>query len=195
MRKTSYERETKETKIRIELNVDGTGECSIESGIGFFDHMIGAFAKHGLFNIKAEVRGDIDVDQHHTIEDFGISLGSAFKEALGKKLGINRSGFFIYPMDEVLALVSVDICGRPFFRFNGKFKNKKVGGFDVELIDDFFEGFANSLGAAVHIILFYGRSDHHKLEAIYKAFGKAMKEACKIEERAKEKMPSTKGVI
>lgn len=195
MRKACYERKTEETKISIELNIDGTGECRVESGISFFDHMIGAFAKHGLFDIKAEVSGDLGVDQHHTIEDFGISLGSAFKEALGKKLGINRSGFFIYPMDEALALVSVDISGRSFFKFQGKFKNKMVGGFDVELMEDFFEGFANSLDAAIHIILFYGRSDHHKLEAIYKAFGKAMKEACQIDERAKGRIPSTKGVI
>ncbi len=195
MRKTYYHRKTKETEIKIELNIDGAGDYQINSGVNFFNHMLESFTKHGLFDIKAEIEGDLDIDQHHTIEDVGISLGEAFKQALGDKQGINRSGFFIQAMDEALALVAVDLSGRPAFRFQGKFKNKKINDFNIELMEDFFEGFSNSLGASVHIKLFYGRSDHHKIEAIFKAFGKAMREACQINERIKDKIPSTKGLL
>jgi imidazoleglycerol-phosphate dehydratase len=195
MRKAIYERRTKETDIRISLNIDGSGECKISSEVNFFNHMIETFARHGLFDIEAKITGDLDVDQHHTIEDVGICIGMAFKEALRDKLGIHRSGFYIHAMDEALALVAIDISGRPHYKFQGKFKNKKVGDFNVELIEDFFNAFSNAICAAVHIKIFYGRSDHHKIEAIFKAFGKAMKEACKIEERMKNKLPSTKELI
>ncbi len=193
MRSAQIDRKTKETQIRIKLDLDGTGNGKIISDIGFLNHMLETFAKHGLFDVTAEIKGDLKVDQHHTVEDTGIALGQAFKSALGDKKGIKRAGFFVYPMDESLAMAAVDLSGRPHLRMEAKFKNRKVGDFNVDVLEDFFQGFVSALGANLHIRVYHGRSDHHKIEAIFKAFGKALKEACEIEKRAG--IPSTKGVL
>ena len=195
MRTATVERKTKETQIKIKLNIDGSGKSRIISEIGFLNHMLETFAKHGLFDIEAKIKGDLHVDQHHTVEDTGIVLGEAFKKALGDKRGIKRAGFFIFPMDEALVMTAVDISGRPYLKMDAKFKSKKVGNLQVDLLEDFFQGFAVSLGANLHIKIYYGRSDHHKIEAMFKAFGKALKEACEIEERLKNEIPSTKGTL
>lgn len=194
VRKASVERETKETRIKIELNIDGKGESHINTGIGFFNHMLELFAKQGLFDLKVKARGDLDVDQHHTIEDVGIALGEAFKRALGEKRGIARYGFFVLTMDESLSCVAVDLSGRPCVTFNTSFAREKVGGFETELVEEFFQGFARSCGASVQVRLLCGRNDHHKIESIFKAFGRAMKMACARDERERG-VPSTKGVL
>jgi len=195
MRVASIERNTKETQIKVKLNIDGSGQSKIVSEIGFLNHMLETLAKHGLFDISAEIKGDIKVDQHHTIEDVGIALGNAFKNALGEKKGLKRAGFFFYPMDESLATTVIDISGRPYLKMEAKFKNRMVGDFSTEVLEDFFQGFVSSLGATLHIKVHHGRSDHHKIEAIFKALGKSLKEACEIEERSGNEIPSTKGVI
>jgi imidazoleglycerol-phosphate dehydratase len=195
MRIAEINRETKETKIKLKVNVDGTGLCSVASVIGFLDHMLNTFAKHGLFDISGEIKGDIHVDQHHVIEDTGIALGQAFKNALANKKGIERAGFFIYPMDETLAMVAIDISGRPYLKMDAKFKRKKVGDINTDLIEDFLQGFAAALEATVHVKIYYGRSDHHKAEAIFKALGKALKQACEVDQRVKGEVPSTKGML
>jgi imidazoleglycerol-phosphate dehydratase len=189
------DRKTKETQIKIELNVDGKGDSVVKTPIGFFTHMLEAFAKHGLFDMNVEISGDIEIDQHHTIEDTGICLGQAFKKALGDKKGINRAGYFVYPMDESLAVVAVDIGGRPLCVFDAEFKRRFCGEMDTDLVEDFFIGFSQGLGANVQVKMPYGRNDHHKIEAIFKAFTKAMKMACEINEKVKERIPSTKGMI
>lgn len=195
MRTATVERNTKETQIKITLNIDGAGKSRVVSEIGFLNHMLETFAKHGIFDLEAEIHGDLQVDQHHTVEDSGIVLGEAFKKALAEKRGIKRAGFFIYPMDEALATVAVDISGRPFLKWDTKFKNKKVGDLSTELLEDFFQGFAKALGANLHVLVHYGRSDHHKIEAIFKALAKAMKTACEVEKRLKNEIPSTKGLL
>ena len=195
MRTSQIHRKTKETDISIELNIDGKGDCEIQTPIGFLNHMITSFGKHGLFNITMAAKGDLEVDQHHLVEDCGIVMGQAFKKALGDKKGVNRAGFFVYPMDEALAVVAVDIGGRPFLQFDAKFKRRFCGELDTDLLEDFFQGFAMSLGANVAVRMPYGRSDHHKIEATFKAFAKAMKMACSTNPRAIENIPSTKGMI
>ena len=195
MRTTAIKRQTNETNISIHLNIDGKGEHDIQIPIGFFTHTLESFAKHGLFDITITANGDLHVDQHHLVEDCGIVLGQAFKQALGDKKGINRAGYFIYPMDEALAVVAVDIGGRPFLQFEADFKRRFCGELDTDLLEDFFQGFAMSLGANVVVRMPYGRSDHHKIEATFKAFAKAMKMACSTDPRAIENIPSTKGMI
>lgn len=195
MRQADIHRKTKETDISIELNIDGTGNCSIDTPIGFFNHMLESFGKHGLFDLTIKASGDLHVDQHHLIEDCGIVLGQTFGKALGDKKGINRAGYFVYPMDEALAVVAVDIGGRPYLQFEAGFRRRFCGEYDADLTEDFFLGFAFNLGANVVVRMPYGRSDHHKLEAIFKAFAKAMKMACSTDPRAIEDIPSTKGVI
>jgi imidazoleglycerol-phosphate dehydratase len=195
MRKAKIERKTKETDIKIELNIDGSGKYNIKNPVGFLTHSLENFAKHGLFDIKMKATGDLEADQHHLIEDCAIVLGQAFKKALGDKKGINRAGYFVYPMDEALAVVAVDISGRPYLQFDAKFKRRFCGDLDTDLLEDFFYGFAANLGANLVVRMPYGRNDHHKIEAIFKAFGKAMKMACSKDERAKGKIPSTKGKI
>ena len=195
MRKATVKRETTETQILIELNLDGKGDYTIQTPSGFFSHMLESFTKHGLFTIRMEVRGDTEVDQHHTVEDGGIVLGEAFKKALRDKKGINRAGYFVYPMDEALAVVAIDIGGRPYLQFDAQFKRRFCGDFDTDLLEDFFYGFVVALGANVVVRMPYGRSDHHRIEAIFKAFAKAMKMACSTDPRAIENIPSTKGVI
>jgi len=195
MRKISIGRKTTETDIHIGLDLDGKGRSSIQTPIGFFSHMLESFARHGLFDIEMKANGDLIVDQHHLVEDCGITLGQAFKKALGKKKGINRAGYFVFPMDEALAVVAVDIGGRPYLQFDAAFQRQYCGDLDTDLLEDFFNGFAIHLGANVAVRMPYGRSDHHKIEAVFKAFGKAMKMACSIDPRAIEDIPSTKGQI
>ena len=194
-RVSEIERNTKETRISATLNIDGTGNAKIQTPIGFFNHMLEAFAKHGLFDIELKADGDLEVDQHHLVEDCGIVLGQVFKKALGDKRGINRAGYFVYPMDEALAVVAVDIGGRSYLQFDAEFKRRLCGELDTDLIEDFFHGFTVNAGANVVVRMPFGRSDHHKIEATFKAFAKSMKMACSIDPRAIEKIPSTKGII
>jgi imidazoleglycerol-phosphate dehydratase len=194
-RKTSFRRKTKETDIRIELNIDGKGKADVSTPVPFLSHLLDNFARHGLFDLKIEAKGDIEVDQHHTVEDVGISLGEAFKKALGDKKGINRSGYFVFPLDEALSVVAVDISGRAFLNFNCKFKKQKIGDLDSDLIKEFFWGFVRHLEATLHIRALYGENEHHKAESIFKAFGKTMKTACSKEKRMLKELPSTKGLI
>ena len=195
MRTAKIERNTKETQISIDINIDGTGNYEIQTPIGFFNHMLEAFAKHGLFDISIKAEGDLEVDQHHFVEDCGIVLGQAFKKALGNKKGINRAGYFVYPMDEALAVVAVDIGGRPYLQYDAEFKRRYCGELDTDLIEDFFQGIAINLGGNIVVRMPYGRSDHHKIEAVFKAFAKSMKMACSTDPRAIENIPSTKGMI
>lgn len=195
IRKTTFQRKTKETNIKIELNIDGTGKGDILTSIPFLDHLLNNFAKHGLFDLKIRAKGDIEIDQHHTVEDIGICLGEAFKEALNDKKGINRAGYYVFPLDEALSVVAVDISGRTFLSFNCKFKKEKIGDLDSDLIKEFFWGFVRHLEATLHIRVLSGENEHHKAESIFKAFGKAMKVACSKEKRILKELPSTKGLL
>jgi len=195
LRKASLQRKTKETDIKIELNIDGKGKTDILTPTPFLNHLLDNFARHGLFDLKIRAKGDIEIDQHHTIEDIGICLGEAFKKALGDKKGINRSGYFVFPLDESLAVVAVDISGRAFLNFDCKFKKEKMGDLDSDLIKEFFWGFVRHLEATFHIRVLYGENEHHKAESIFKAFGKAMKIACSKDKRILKELPSTKGLI
>ena len=195
MRKVQLERNTKETQITIELNLDGKGRYEIVTPIPMFTHMLESFARFGAFDLKMAVAGDIEVDQHHTIEDCGIALGQAFDKALGDRKGINRAGFFALPMDEALAIIAVDIGGRPYLQYDLNFKRQMCGGLDTDCLEDLFQGFASALKANVAIRVSTGRSDHHKIEAVFKAFGKAMRMATSKDPRMKECIPSVKGVF
>lgn len=189
------ERNTAETQIRLSVNLDGSGKSEISTGIPFFDHMLTLFSRHGLFDFKIFAKGDIDVDYHHTVEDVGIALGTAFKEALGKKVGIRRYGFFVLPMDESLSRVALDLSGRVYFHYNVPVKNPMVRDFNICLVREFFLAFANTLGANLHICLEYGEEPHHIAEAIFKCVSRALRIACEIDPRAAGTVPSTKGVI
>ncbi len=195
MRVADVKRNTKETKIILALEIDGKGEYDIKTPIGFLNHMLESFSKHGLFNIKIKAEGDTEVDQHHTVEDLGLALGLSFMKALGNKKGINRAGYFAYPMDESLAVVAVDIGGRPYLQFDAKFRRRFCGGLDTDLLENFFYGFCTGLNCNIAVRMQYGKDDHHKIEAIFKAFGKAMKMACSKDKRAIDGIPSTKGRI
>ncbi|MCX6732489.1 MAG: imidazoleglycerol-phosphate dehydratase HisB [Candidatus Roizmanbacteria bacterium] len=188
-------RKTKETDICISLVIDGTGKRIIETPIGFLNHMLDLLAKQGLFDLKIQAKGDIYIDEHHTIEDVGIVLGQAFAKALGDKKGINRYGFFILPMDESLATVAVDFAGRSAFTLQCEFKREKVGDLSTELIYDFWDAFAQNAKANIFIKVENGRNDHHKIESIFKAMAKALRMACEFDRRALLEIPSTKGVI
>lgn len=194
-RVTQFERNTNETKIRIALNVDGTGTYSIATGIRFFDHMLELFTRHGGFNLELTCNGDLDVDQHHTVEDVGIALGEAFDRALGDKKGILRAGYFLMPMDETLAIAAVDLSGRAATVVDAKVKVRLVGDLQTELVYDFFEGFSRGARANVHLKTMYGRSNHHKIEALFKAFARAMRVACSKDKQMAEMLPSTKGLL
>ncbi len=194
-RKSTVERKTRETNIQISVNLDGSGKYNIKTPISFFTHMLESFSKHGLFDINAKINGDIEIDQHHTIEDTGIALGNAFKKSLGSIKGINRSGFFAFPMDDALSLVAVDISGRPYVSFNAKFKRRTCGDLDTDLVQHFFESFASGLGANITVNVAQGRLDHHMIESLFKAFAKAMKMAVSKDPKAKNMIPSTKGLI
>lgn len=187
-------RKTKETDISVTLNLDGDGSGSIETGIGFFDHMLEGFSRHGFFDLDVKVTGDLHVDGHHSVEDTGIVLGTAIKEALGDKAGIKRYGSSILPMDDALALCAVDLCGRPYFAFDCDFTAEKAGGLDTELVREFFYAISYSAGMNLHIKMLSGINNHHMIEAIFKAFAKALDEATKIDERIKDVL-STKGSL
>ena len=195
MRKASIERNTKETQIRGSLTLEGHGKYDISTGIRFFDHMLELFTKHGGFDLKLVAKGDLDVDQHHTVEDAGIVLGQLFAKALGDRRGINRAGYFVLPMDETLAVVAVDLGGRPALVYKDLVKTRLVGDLQTELVEDFFSGFVNHAGANLHAKVLYGRSNHHKIEAIFKCFARAMRYACSKDVRLKKQLPSTKGLL
>lgn len=195
MRKGSIVRDTKETQIRLSLALEGRGRHDISTGIRFFDHMLELFAHHGGFDLKLRATGDLDVDQHHTVEDVGIVLGQAFEKALGTKRGILRAGYFLMPMDETLALAAVDFCGRTSCVVDTKVKSRLVGDLQSELVPDFFEGFARGAHANVHARILYGRSSHHKIEALFKACARAARAACWRDPRMIRLLPSTKGVL
>lgn len=187
-------RKTKETDITIEFNLDGNGKMQMDTGIGFFNHMLEGFAKHGFFDLSCEIDGDLEVDGHHTVEDAGIVLGQAIKEAIGDKKGIRRYGYFILPMDEVLVLCAVDLCGRPFFQFDCEFTSEKVGDLETELVKEFFYAVSYSAGMNLHIKMLTPGNNHHMIEAMFKAFGKALDMATGIDERVTDVL-STKGSL
>lgn len=190
----SFERKTNETSAFIQANIDGRGLYKIDTGIKFFDHMLEQFSRHSLIDLFIKTKGDIGIDEHHTVEDTGITLGEALKKALDTKLGIKRYGFLL-PMDETLAEAAIDLGGRPYLVFNCNFKREKIGDLPTELVEDFFKALSDSLKANIHINVRYGRNDHHKIEAIFKAFAKAMKMACERDPRLKNSLLTTKGII
>lgn len=187
-------RETRETSVRVAVDLDGTGKASIATGVGFLDHMLELLAGHSLLDLVVEASGDLDVDEHHTVEDVGITLGMALSEALGERRGIRRYGFLL-PMDEALARVALDLGGRPFVVFEAEFSREKVGDLSTELVEDFVRGLAQHLGANIHVRVEYGRNDHHKIEAIFKALGRALRAAIEEDPRLEDRVPSTKGVL
>jgi imidazoleglycerol-phosphate dehydratase len=195
MRSATVRRDTRETRISGALKIEGHGKYEISTGIRFFDHMLELFAKHGGFDLKLRAEGDLDVDQHHTVEDVGIVLGQLFSKALGARKGINRAGYFVMPMDETLAVVALDLGGRPALVYRDLVKVRLVGDLQAELVEDFFGGFVNHAGANLHARVLYGRSSHHKIEAIFKCFARAMKFACSQDARLKDQLPSTKGLL
>jgi imidazoleglycerol-phosphate dehydratase len=195
VRKAKLERRTQETQIEAALTIDGRGRYKISTGIRFFDHMLELFAHHGGFDLDLSAHGDLDVDQHHTVEDVGIVLGQAFAQALGDKRGILRAGYFLMPMDETLGLAAVDFSGRVASVVDTKVRVRLVGDLQSELVDDFFEGFARGAHANVHARVLYGRSNHHKVEALFKAFARALRAACWRDKRMAKLLPSTKGLL
>lgn len=194
MRTAKIERKTKETQIQLEINLDGTGRSSVKTGLGFFDHMLTLFSAHSKVDLKLTVHGDLDVDGHHTVEDVGIALGRAFADALGDKKGIRRYGFFVLPMDETLAETAVDFSGRPFLVFNASFPVERVGNFDLELVNEFWQGFVNSAACNLHINVPYGGNGHHISEAIFKSTARSIRAAVENDPREKG-VPSTKGSL
>lgn len=195
MRTATLDRNTAETKIHLALKLDGKGKYEVSTGIRFFDHMLELFTRHGAFDLTLRCDGDLDVDQHHTVEDVGIALGQAFTQALGNKVGILRAGYFIMPMDETLAVAAIDLSGRSAYAVDTKVKVRFVGDLQTELVDDFFEGFSRGALANVHIKVLYGRSNHHKIEASFKAFARALRFACAKDKRLARVLPSTKGLL
>ena len=195
MRKATVRRDTKETQIAGDLRLEGRGRYEISTGIRFLDHMLELFAKHGGFDLKLRATGDLDVDQHHTVEDAGIVLGQLFSGALGDRRGINRAGYFVMPMDETLAVVALDLSGRPALVYRDRVRVRLVGDLQSELLEDFFGGFVNHATANLHVKVLYGRSNHHKVEAIFKCFAKALRYACSKDPRLKDQLPSTKGLL
>ena len=194
-RSASIQRDTKETQIKGSLRIEGKGRYDIQTGVRFLDHMLELFAKHGGFDLTLHAQGDLDVDQHHTVEDAGIVLGQLFAKALGDRKGINRAGYFVLPMDETLAVAAVDLGGRPALVYKDLVKVRLVGDLQTELCEDFFSGFTIHAGANLHAKIMYGRSNHHKIEAIFKCFARAMKFACSKDARLKDQLPSTKGLL
>ena len=194
-RTSAIERDTRETQIGGSLTIEGRGEYQISTGIRFLDHMLELFTKHGGFNLTLKATGDLDVDQHHTVEDTGIVLGQLFSKALGERRGINRAGYFVMPMDETLAVVAIDLGGRPALVYRDRVKTRLVGDLQTELLPDFFDGFTHHAGANFHAKVLYGRSNHHKIEAIFKCFARAMKFACSTDPLLKDQLPSTKGLL
>ena len=195
MRRGRIDRRTTETQIALAINLDGRGTYNVRTGIRFLDHMLELFARHGGFDLSIAATGDLDVDAHHTVEDVGIALGEAVLQALGDKRGINRAGYFVMPMDETLAVAAIDLSGRPFPVVDLKVKAARVGDLPTELVQDFFEGFANAARANVHVKVMYGRSSHHQIEAVFKAFARALRVACAKDKRLAKMLPSTKGLL
>jgi len=195
MRRAAIRRTTKETDIRAALAIEGRGRYKVSTGIRLFDHMLELFAHHGGFDLQLEAKGDLDVDQHHTIEDVGIVLGQLFDKALGAKRGILRAGYFLMPMDETLALAAVDFCGRTSTTVDTRVRARLVGDLQAELVHDFFDGFSRGARASVHARVLYGRSSHHKIESLFKAFGRALRAACWRDRRMARLLPSTKGLL
>jgi imidazoleglycerol-phosphate dehydratase len=195
MRTATIRRNTKETQIAGSLKIEGRGSYEVSTGIRFLDHMLELFAKHGGFDLKLRATGDLDVDQHHTVEDVGIVLGALVSKALGDRRGINRAGYFVMPMDETLAVAAVDLGGRPALVYKDLVKVRLVGDLQSELLPDFFGGFANHAGANLHVKVLYGRSNHHKVEAVFKCFARALQYACSKDARLKDQLPSTKGLL
>lgn len=193
-RSTTVERKTKETDISVILNIDGSGKSEIDTGIGFFDHMLEGFSKHGFFDLKCKVKGDLEVDGHHTVEDTGIVLGTAIKQALGDKAEISRYGSFLLPMDETLVLCAIDLCGRPYFSFDCSFETERAGTLDTQLVREFFYAVSYSAAMNLHIKVLSGINDHHKIEAMFKAFAKALDMAVTKDERITNVL-STKGSL
>jgi imidazoleglycerol-phosphate dehydratase len=195
MRRASIQRVTKETNIRAAIVIEGRGRYKVSTGIRFFDHMLELFAHHGGFDLDLRAKGDLDVDQHHTVEDVGIVLGQLFDKALGTKRGILRAGYFVMPMDETLGLAAVDFCGRTSITVDTKVRARIVGDLQAELVHDFFDGFARGARASVHARVLYGRSNHHKIESLFKAFARALRAACWRDRRMARLLPSTKGLL
>ena len=194
-RTAKIHRKTNETDIDLRLNLDGRGKARVATGIRFFDHMLELVARHGAFDLEVNARGDLDVDQHHTVEDVGIAMGEALSKALGSKRGILRAGYFLMPMDETLAASAVDLGGRPFCVVNAKIASARVGDFQTELTEDFFQGFAQAARANVHLRVLYGRSSHHQVEAMFKAFARALRFAVARDKQLRRVLPSTKGLL
>lgn len=194
MRSVTVERKTKETDITMTLNLDGTGKSEIDTGIGFFDHMLEGFSKHGFFDLECKIKGDLNVDGHHTVEDAGIVLGEAIKQAIGDKKGMTRYGYFILPMDDALALCAIDLCGRPYLNFECEFTVPRVGYLDTELIKEFFYAVSYSAGMNLHIKMLAGTNNHHMIEAMFKAFAKALDQATSMDPRITDVL-STKGSL
>jgi imidazoleglycerol-phosphate dehydratase len=195
MRRALIDRNTTETRIQVRLNVDGRGAFENRTGIRFLDHMLDLVARHGGFDLRVRAAGDLDVDQHHTVEDVGIALGEAVSQALGNRRGINRAGYFVMPMDETLAVAAIDLSGRAHTVVDTKVSVRTVGDLQSELVHDFFEGFAMGARANVHLKVLYGRSNHHKIEACFKAFARALRVACAKDRRLAKMLPSTKGLL
>ena len=195
MRRGVVDRRTSETEIAVSIDLDGGGKYAVRTGVRFLDHMLELVARHGAFDLRIAAAGDLDVDQHHTVEDVGIALGEAVARALGSKRGINRAGYFVMPMDETLAVAALDFGGRPHTVVDLKVTVAKVGDLQTELVHDFFDGFAMAARANVHIKVLYGRSNHHKIEAAFKAFGRALRVACAKDKRLAKMLPSTKGLL
>jgi imidazoleglycerol-phosphate dehydratase len=195
MRRALINRHTAETKITIRLGVEGRGRYTISTGIRFLDHMLELVARHGAFDLRINAVGDLDVDQHHTVEDVGIALGEAVDKATGSRRGINRAGYFIMPMDETLGVAAIDLSGRPHAVVDLRLRVQRVGDLQAELIQDFFEGFAQGARANVHLKVLYGRSSHHQVEAVFKAFARALRIACDKDPRMAKQLPSTKGLL
>jgi imidazoleglycerol-phosphate dehydratase len=195
MRRALIDRRTTETQISLSLGLDGKGRYNVSTGIRFLDHMLELFARHGAFDLRVRATGDLDVDQHHTVEDLGIALGEAVSKALGHRRGINRAGYFVMPMDETLAVAAVDLGGRPHTVVDLKVTASRVGDLQTELVCDFFEGFAIGARANIHLKVMYGRSSHHKIEAVFKAFARALRVACARDSRLAAMLPSTKGLL
>ena len=195
MREGLIDRRTRETAITVRLDLDGQGRYDVQTGIRFLDHMLELAARHGVMDLTLKAEGDLDVDQHHTVEDVGIALGEAFDKALGTRQGINRAGYFVMPMDETLAVAAIDFSGRTHALVDLRLRVRQVGDLQAELVTDFFEGFAQGARANVHLKLLYGRSNHHKVEAIFKAFARALRVACSRDPQLGEMLPSTKGLL
>jgi len=194
-RGATFDRRTTETWIKGRLTIDGEGRYNVSTGIRFFDHMLELFTRHGGFDLALKAKGDLDVDQHHTVEDVGITLGETLLKALGDRKGINRAGYFVMPMDETLAVAAIDLSGRPHAVVTLKVKTPKVGDLQTELVHDFFDGFASGARANVHVKVLYGRSSHHHIEAVFKAFARALRVACARDARLAKMLPSTKGLL